>query len=305
VAVARAGGLAAAMLLWAAVPGGVALAQAEIVVQPGDTLGAIAKRYGTTTAELVRANGLASADLILAGQRIALPAAAGAAGAAGAEGPNRTASAIGPTLAVPAASSTQLSAAPGPGGATVHVVQRGESLWRIAARYGSTVPTLVAANHLTSADVIHAGQRLVIPTGGGMAQGRSGGVASGVGGPAAGGGRGRYVVVALARQELTAYEDGREVRRFPISSGRAWTPTPVGRFQVYLRYRHQNMSGPGYYLAGVPHVQYFVGNYALHGAYWHNLFGTPTSHGCVNLRLADAAWLWDWAAMGTEVIVEP
>ena len=56
------------------------------------------------------------------------------------------------------------------------------------------------------------------------------------------------------------------------------------------------MAGPGYYLSGVPHIMYFYGNFALHGAYWHDKWGTPTSHGCVNVNLEDAKWLYEWAA---------
>ena len=44
----------------------------------------------------------------------------------------------------------------------------------------------------------------------------------------------------------------------------------------------------------VPFVQYFTEGYALHAAYWHDEFGTPQSHGCVNLSPNDAAWLFDW-----------
>lgn len=63
------------------------------------------------------------------------------------------------------------------------------------------------------------------------------------------------------------------------------------------------MSGPGYYLPDVPYVMYFYRGYGLHGTYWHNNFGVPMSHGCVNLRTEDAAWLFDWASVGTPVTV--
>jgi len=48
---------------------------------------------------------------------------------------------------------------------------------------------------------------------------------------------------------------------------------------------------------------FYSGNYALHGAYWHNRFGTPVSHGCVNLRVSQARWLYNWAPVGTRVVV--
>jgi lipoprotein-anchoring transpeptidase ErfK/SrfK len=55
------------------------------------------------------------------------------------------------------------------------------------------------------------------------------------------------------------------------------------------------MSGPGYYLPNVPYVMFFYKAYSLHGTYWHNNFGQPMSHGCVNLRTEDAQWLYEWS----------
>jgi lipoprotein-anchoring transpeptidase ErfK/SrfK len=63
------------------------------------------------------------------------------------------------------------------------------------------------------------------------------------------------------------------------------------------------MTGPGYNLPNVPYVMYFYGANAIHGTYWHNNFGHPMSHGCINLRTGDAAWLYSWASIGTPVVV--
>ncbi len=63
-----------------------------------------------------------------------------------------------------------------------------------------------------------------------------------------------------------------------------------------MKVRAQTMSGPGYYLPNVEWVQYFYEEYAFHGTYWHNKFGQPMSHGCVNMTNEDARWLFDWAA---------
>jgi lipoprotein-anchoring transpeptidase ErfK/SrfK len=65
------------------------------------------------------------------------------------------------------------------------------------------------------------------------------------------------------------------------------------------------MSGPGYYLPGVPYTMYFYKGYGLHGTYWHSNFGTPMSHGCVNLKTEDAGWLYNWASIGTIVNIHP
>jgi lipoprotein-anchoring transpeptidase ErfK/SrfK len=62
------------------------------------------------------------------------------------------------------------------------------------------------------------------------------------------------------------------------------------------------MSGPGYWLPNVPYVMYFFGAYAIHGTYWHNNFGRPMSHGCINLSTPAAAWLFSWASIGTPVV---
>jgi lipoprotein-anchoring transpeptidase ErfK/SrfK len=93
---------------------------------------------------------------------------------------------------------------------------------------------------------------------------------------------------------LYAYEGTECVFSTRISSGKAGTATREGKFRIQRKLASQLMAGPGYYLPNVPWVQYFVGAFALHGAYWHDKWGTPTSHGCVNLRIADAKWLYDW-----------
>ena len=85
---------------------------------------------------------------------------------------------------------------------------------------------------------------------------------------------------------------------FPISSGK-WSPTPKGTFEIWYKTRSQTMSGGEgddyYFLPGVPSNMFFKGGYAIHGAYWHNNFGQPMSHGCVNAPLANVAQLFEWA----------
>jgi lipoprotein-anchoring transpeptidase ErfK/SrfK len=64
------------------------------------------------------------------------------------------------------------------------------------------------------------------------------------------------------------------------------------------------MSGPGYDLPNVPWVMFFTSRgHAIHGAYWHNNFGNPMSHGCVNLPVSNAQWLYNFASVGTPVVV--
>ena len=113
----------------------------------------------------------------------------------------------------------------------------------------------------------------------------------------------RWIDVDLSDQRLYAYEGDTIVNSFIVSTGTWRTPTIKGKFKVYIRLRYGDMRGPGYYLPDVPYIMYFKGDYGLHGTYWHNNFGTPMSHGCVNLSIDDAAWLYNWSAMGTVVNV--
>ena len=113
----------------------------------------------------------------------------------------------------------------------------------------------------------------------------------------------RWIDVDLSNQRVYAYEGDVVVNSFIVSTGVWATPTVTGQYRIYVKYVSAKMSGPGYYLPNVPYIMYFYKGYGLHGTYWHNNFGTPMSHGCVNLRTDDAAWLYSWASVGTLVNV--
>ncbi len=113
----------------------------------------------------------------------------------------------------------------------------------------------------------------------------------------------RWIDVDLTHQRVIAYEGETPVRTVIVSTGLPRTPTVTGRFKIYVKYRAADMSGPGYYLSKVPYVMYFYRGYGLHGTYWHNNFGQPMSHGCVNLPTSEAEWLFNWASVGTPVVV--
>jgi lipoprotein-anchoring transpeptidase ErfK/SrfK len=113
----------------------------------------------------------------------------------------------------------------------------------------------------------------------------------------------RWIDVDLSNQMVYAYEGDVLVNSFLVSTGTWATPTVTGQYTIYVKYRSAKMSGPGYYLPNVPYIMYFYKGYGLHGTYWHNNFGTPMSHGCVNLRTEDAGWLYNWASVGTVVNV--
>ncbi|MEW6284676.1 MAG: L,D-transpeptidase family protein [Chloroflexota bacterium] len=111
----------------------------------------------------------------------------------------------------------------------------------------------------------------------------------------------RWIDVDLTRQMVFAYEGDVVVNSFVVSTGTWRTPTVTGQYKIYVKIRSARMSGPGYSLPNVPYIMYFYKGYGLHGTYWHNNFGTPMSHGCVNLRTEDAEWLFNWASVGTLV----
>ena len=133
-------------------------------VRRGDTLGGIARRFGSSVAELQRANRLPRADRIYIGQRLRIPQR-GAGRSAPA--PVQRAALEAPGATAPASSGPEVASSVGQTiKKTVHVVRRGESLHRIARKYGTSVQALTAANNLRRPDLIHAGQRLVIPADG-------------------------------------------------------------------------------------------------------------------------------------------
>lgn len=113
----------------------------------------------------------------------------------------------------------------------------------------------------------------------------------------------RWIEINLTSQRLIAWEGKKPVRAVIVSTGKRSTPTPSGVYAIQTRYRLARMQGDDYDLPDVPYTLYYSGSYAIHGAYWHNRFGTPVSHGCVNLAVDQARWLFYWARVGTPVVV--
>lgn len=119
----------------------------------------------------------------------------------------------------------------------------------------------------------------------------------------------KWIEVDLSEQRTTAYERATPVNSFIIASGTAGYETVKGEFEIWLRVRSQTMQGGSradgdyYSIPNVEWVSYFYQDYALHGAWWREKFGAPASHGCVNMRNEDAKWVYEWAPLGTKVIV--
>lgn len=114
----------------------------------------------------------------------------------------------------------------------------------------------------------------------------------------------KHIYVDLTHQTLTAYQGNTVFLQTYVSTGK-WHPTPTGDFKIWTRLRATRMtggSGADYYdLPNVPWVMFFANNevsegagFSLHGAYWHDNFGHPMSHGCVNMRIVDAEKIFNW-----------
>ncbi len=127
-------------------------------------------------------------------------------------------------------------------------------------------------------------------------EGRQVGVARFKPRPASIGPNTKWVAVCLSEQTLVAYEGDRPVFATLVASGLPGTPTVQGIFRTWRRLDTGKMSGPGYYIEDVTWTCYFYSGYALHTAYWHDRFGSPRSHGCVNLSPHDAWWIYQWSA---------
>lgn len=188
----------------------------------------------------------------------------------------------------------------------VHLVQPGEVLSAIARNYGVDWAQIAAENNLTNPNNIRVGQALRIP---GTRRppidtSNLNLITDVLDEPGAKVGSGRELVVDISQQRAYAYEDGELIHAATVSTGLPATPTVTGSFRIYRKYDSQTMSGPGYWLPNVQWVMYFYAAYAFHTAYWHDNFGQPESHGCVNMRLEDARFFYDFAAIGTPVHVQ-
>jgi hypothetical protein len=116
----------------------------------------------------------------------------------------------------------------------------------------------------------------------------------------------RWMDVNLTTQSMVAYQGDVPIIESLVSTGKPRFETPTGTFRVNTKLPEQDMEGliggEYYNVAKVPDVMYFTDvGHAIHGAYWHNNFGTPMSHGCINLPLDVAEFIYEWAPMGMRV----
>ncbi len=117
----------------------------------------------------------------------------------------------------------------------------------------------------------------------------------------------KHIYVDLSTQKLYAMEGQKVIYEFPVSTGK-WSYTPTGDFTIWIKLPYTRMTGGNvsigtyYDLPNVPFTMFFSNiehpgaeGYSIHGAYWHNNFGHPMSHGCVNMKIEDAQKIYYWS----------
>jgi LysM repeat protein len=272
------------------------------VVQAGDNLTVLAQRFGTTRQALAAANGISPSSMLYVGQVLNIPGGQQSQ-------PQPQPPPAQPTAVPPTPTSSVPTATPDPSKPQTHTVQPGENLSNIAMKYSTTVEALMAANNIANPSLLYSGQVLTIVKPGQSSTANSSSrsrAAPAEPKPPMGEFGPKWVEVSIGTQALTAYEGNTPVYSAKISSGTSRYPTVEGTFRVYAKYVRTRMHGGEgadfYDIPDVPYTMYFYSGFALHGAYWHNNFGQPMSHGCVNLSTEAAKWLYDWAPIGTMVV---
>lgn len=187
-------------------------------------------------------------------------------------------------------------------GAT-YTVQPGDYMAKIAKRCGISLDFLLLLNpQLENPRLIYPGQEINIPESKDMTSKSNHNHLAAAVHPLVGADE-RWIDIDISEQTLRAFEGDQLVQTFSVSTGTWHHPTVIGQFNIWIKFRHDDMRGPGYFFEDVPYTMYFHKGYGIHGTYWHNNFGTPMSHGCVNMKIKDAAWLFEFASLGTMVNV--
>lgn len=249
------------------------------IIQPGETLGTVAQRYDINIAELARLNDIYDYNLVFVGQSLRLPP-------------------VEERAAADAAAPTAGSRAEG-----IHYVQEGETLTSIATEYGLTYTMIQEYNEMARDERVVPGQAIAIP--------QLETILDPTAIPPTAGNK--RVVVDKSEQHAYLYENDQLVYDFIISTGMASSATAVGNFQILNKI-------PNAY-AGSWDLQmpYWLGIYwsgplqnGFHAlpimsdgtVLWEGFLGQPASFGCIILDTGDAAILYDWVDIGTEVIVQ-
>jgi hypothetical protein len=114
----------------------------------------------------------------------------------------------------------------------------------------------------------------------------------------------KLITVDIKKQRLFYYFGGKKLEEFLISSGVKGWETPTGDFAVLKKYPVKNYAGTNFSYPNTKWNLHFATkkyNYYIHGTYWHNDFGTPKSHGCINVSYKNMETLYNWAQVGTKI----
>jgi LysM repeat protein len=264
-------------------------------VARGETLASIARQYGLTTEQLTQINTITDPNRIYAGQQLTVWSLVPET-TTPSETPQTLETITQTIAALPEQAPAQQT--------TTYTVQAGEHLAQIARQYNTNWTVIAQANNLANPNHIFAGQVLTIPLDGTTVSLTGGAIPLPPAAPPAHVGVGKEIVVDLSDSRIYAYQDSVLLNNILVSTGLPGTPTVQGDFSIYWKLPAQTMAGPGYYLPDVPYVMYFYQGYAIHGTYWHNNYGQPMSHGCVNLPTPDAEWFYNFGEVGTPVHVQ-
>lgn len=267
-----------AFFAWISVVSASAKEEGVYIVQRGDTLYSIAAHFRVTPSKLAAVNGLHPDSWVYIGERLKIP---------------------GQTSRSTKATSHTASAAT----SITYIVRPGDTLGSIAKHYSISVKQLADTNKLRRKSWVYIGQQLKIPrrakAGAPPAYQQSSKKIitseqnlSGT----------KWIDINLSAQILTAYVGVTPVFQTMVSTGKKAFPTIQGNFSIYAKYHSARMQRYNYDIQNVPYVMYFYGSYGLHGAFWHNNFGAPMSHGCINLSVPDAELIYKWAPIGTQIV---
>ena len=301
-------------------------------VKRGDTLAAIAKKYGVSIAAMLQVNDLSNPDIIWAGQKLRIPGAPAV--ATPTPMPTAQSTLVTPvssqsTAAAPAtvqpteepSATTQPAQEPSataqattrptaqptakPATPKTHTVQAGETLSQIARLYGVSVDALVASNNLASADLITVGTHLVIP-----GKGSSSGSTS-----TAPKGKATKFVASISEQRCWLYSGTTVIAKWTCSTGRRGAGTKVGTFRIQSKMEKAYGSRWNIWMPYWLGIYYAGGSEnGIHGLPWNastgvqvwsGSVGTPITYGCVMLNNKHAKMLYDMAYIGMPVVIRP
>jgi lipoprotein-anchoring transpeptidase ErfK/SrfK len=116
---------------------------------------------------------------------------------------------------------------------------------------------------------------------------------------------GRWIHVSLSAPTIvTAYENGHAIYSALAIRGTSGWETPIGTYVLQRRVANERMRGPGYDVSNVLYTQYFTGvGHSIHYNYWSSNFGYAGSHGCLGMNYDDSFWFWNWATVGTPIVI--